>query len=343
MESYVMIEIDGSYGEGGGALLRLSAALAASTGQSIKVSDIRAKRPRKGLMPQHLNALKSVALLSNASYNGLHDESTEVLFRPHELVGGDYKLDIGTAGSITLVLQCFMIPAVFSDGPVNLMVKGGTDVRWSPMFDYFNNVTIPLLKSIGYHIDLQLVQRGHYPKGGGIVNIQIHPINKFKPFKLVDLRIDRIKGISHAVMLPEHVASRQARSAEKFLEKEGFDADIEIQHSNQALGPGSGIVLWTEGKNRIGGSSIGEPGKRAEIVGQEAAKELLYHISGDVALDRYMGDQIIPYMSLAGSSHVKTAELTQHTVTNIYISERITGKSFKVEGKLGDQADIMVD
>jgi RNA 3'-terminal phosphate cyclase (ATP) len=84
---------------------------------------------------------------------------------------------------------------------------------------------------------------------------------------------------------------RQAKSAEKILIKEG---------SNQELGPGSGIVLWTEGKSRVGGSSIGEPGKRAELVGQEAVEELLYHISRNAALDRYMGDHIIPYMALAG-------------------------------------------
>jgi len=344
-----MIEIDGSYGEGGGALLRISAALSAVTGKSIHVKEIRAKRPKKGLMPQHLNALKSVALISRAKHQGLKLGSTEITFQPKELVGGEYNLDIGTAGSMTLVLQSFMIPVAFAENPVDITLKGGTDVRWSPPVDYLSNVTIPLLKTIGYKIDLNVIQRGHYPKGGGILKVHIQPVKKFKPFQLKELEFDKIKGVSHSVKLPEHVAIRQAKSAESIIEKEGYQVDVEIQHSNNALGPGSGIVLWTESnKNkrfigRVGSSSIGEPGKKAELVGREAAVELLNTISRKSALDRYMGDQIIPYMALAGNSQVKTAELTEHILTNIYVTEKITGSKFKYTGKLGEPTIINVD
>lgn len=338
-----MIEIDGSYGEGGGGLLRISAALSVLTGKSIHVIDIRAKRPKKGLMPQHLSALKSVALLSNASYQGLDVGSTEIIFRPNELTGGNYQLDIGTAGSITLVLQCFMIPAAFANAPVKLTLRGGTDVRWSPPVDYLHKVTLPILRSMGYKAELSLIQRGHYPRGGGILKAGILPIQKLKSFKFLNLRVDSIKGISHAVRLPMHVASRQAETAEKLLEDNGFKADIELQHSDKALGPGSGIVLWTEGKNRVAGSSIGEPGKRAEKVGKEAALELLHNISRKAALDRYMGDQIIPYMAMAGNSQIKTAELTEHMLTNIYVAKKILRKNIKVKGELREPALITVD
>ncbi len=338
-----MLVIDGSHGEGGGALLRISAALSTITGKSIRITNIRAGRPKPGLMPQHLTALKSVAQLCNAHFDGLRLGSTEISFEPHELEGGDYEVDIGTAGSITLALQCLMIPAAFAKTPVNLTLKGGTDVPWSPPIDYFLNVTLPLLKSLGYKARAQLIQRGHYPRGGGIVKVNIHPINKIKPFKLVDLRFDNIRGISHAVKLPRHVAERQASNAEKKLEEHGYPAKIIIQHSNRAQGPGSGIVLWTDGENRIGGSSLGKPGKRAELVGDEATRELLYHLSRNEALDRYMGDQIIPHMALAGNSEVKTAELTPHTCTNIHVAEIITEKKFQVEGELGWPAVIEVD
>jgi len=338
-----MIEIDGSYGEGGGSLLRISTALSAVTGKPVHVSNIRDKRPKKGLMPQHLNALKAVAQLTHASHDGLKIGSTEISFCPGDLHGGAYNLDIGTAGSITLVLQSFMIPAAFADSPVKIVIRGGTDVRWSPPVDYFHNVTLPLLESIGYHSKIHIIQRGHYPRGGGLLKLEIAPIKKLKPFNLQELQLDYIKGISHAVKLPEHVAVRQAKSAEKFLMKEGYEADIEIQHSNRELGPGSGIVLWTEGKSKVGGSSIGEPGKRAELVGQEAAEELLYYISRNAALDKYMGDQIIPYMVLADDSKIKTSELTKHALTNIYVAEAIIKKEFKVKGKLGNQAIIRVD
>ena len=173
-------------------------------------------------------------------------------------------------------------------------------------------------------------------------------MNKFKPFKFLDLKVDRIKGISHAVKLPEHVAKRQALAAERILEDQGYTVDIGVEHSSNALGPGSGIVLWTESNKsrsftgRVGSSALGAPGKKAEIVGREAAMELLNTISRKAALDGYMGDQIIPYMALAGSSQVKTAELTEHILTNIYATEKITGCKFECTGKLGEPAFINV-
>ncbi len=338
-----MIEIDGSHGEGGGALLRISTALSALTMNPIHITNIRANRPKSGLMPQHLNAVKAVANLSDARVEGLEIESRELFFYPEEVNGGNYNIDVKTAGSITLVLQAFMIPAVFADAPVDITIRGGTDVRWSPPVNYLQYVTLPVLKSMGYDAGLDIIRRGHYPRGGGIVKVKINPVKKLNHINACNLKVDKIKGISHAVKLPEHVAVRQAESAEKMLKANGFDAEIEIEHSDNALGPGSGIVLWTEGNSRIGGSSIGERGVRAEKVGQKAAEELLYHISRGAAVDKYIGDQIIPYMAIAGKSKVKTAELTLHAVTNIFITEKLMGKKFDVEGKLGEIAIITVD
>ena len=338
-----MIEINGSHGEGGGALLRISTALSALTSNPIHITNIRANRPKTGLMPQHLNAVKAVASLSAARVDGLEIGSRELFFYPEEIKGGNYNIDIKTAGSITLVLQAFMIPAGFAESPVNIKIMGGTDVRWSPPVNYLQNVTLPVLKSMGYDADLDIIRRGHYPRGGGIVNVKINPVKKLKSASFDDLKINKIKGISHAVKLPEHVAVRQAESAEKVLQANGFNAEIEIENSDNALGPGSGIVLWTEGNTRVGGSSIGERGVRAEKVGEKAAEELLYHISQGAAVDKYIGDQIIPYMAMAGKSSVKTAELTLHAVTNIFVTEKIMGKKFDVDGEVGEIATIWID
>ena len=337
-----MIEIDGSHGEGGGALLRISTALSALTVNPIHVTNIRANRPKSGLMPQHLNAVKAVASLSNAHVEGLEIESKELFFYPEELKGGNYNIDVKTAGSVTLVLQAFMVPAVFADAPVNIKIRGGTDVRWSPPVNYLQHVTLPILKSMGYNAELDIIRRGHYPRGGGIVNVKINPVKKLNPTNISELEVDKIMGISHAVKLPEHVAVRQAESAEKVLKANGFDAEIEIEHSDNTFGPGSGIVLWTEGNSRVGGSSIGERGVRAEKVGQKAAEELLYHISRGAGVDKYIGDQIIPYMAIAGKSKVKTAELTLHAVTNIFVTEKIMGKKFDVDGAVGEPATIKI-
>ena len=240
-----MIEINGSHGEGGGALLRISTALSALTSNPIHITNIRANRPKTGLMPQHLNAVKAVASLSAARVDGLEIGSRELFFYPEEIKGGNYNIDIKTAGSITLVLQAFMIPAGFAESPVNIKIMGGTDVRWSPPVNYLQHVTLPVLKSMGYDADLDIIRRGHYPRGGGIVHVKINPVKKLKSASFDDLKINKIQAISHAVKLPAHVAVRQAESAEKVLQAYGFNAEIEIENSNIAFGPGSGIVLWT--------------------------------------------------------------------------------------------------
>jgi len=345
-----MIEIDGSYGEGGGALLRVSTALSALTGNSIQIRNIRAGRPQTGLMPQHLNAISVLQKLSNAEVNGLTLGSEEISFIPDVLQEGEFRVEVGTAGSITLILQAFIIPAGSAPGPVKITLRGGTDVRWAPPVDYLQNVTLPVLRSIGHHIDLKLLKRGYYPKGGGRLQADMKPLKNWKPFHIQDLQVDYIRGISHCTRLPQHVAIRQAQAAEKEIKLAGYDAQIQIDTAGDALGPGSGIILWSEFKGkssyplgRVGGSTLGEPDKRAESVGRDAAIELLRHLSIGAPLDRYMADQIIPYMAIHGSSRVKIAELTSHTLTNIYAAEKITGHQFQVKGSLGEPATISVD
>lgn len=338
-----MIEVDGAYGEGGGAVLRITAALSALSSKPVHIKNIRLGRPKPGLMPQHLNAVRAVSKLTDATVNGLEIGSSEINFCPRTLKAGNYGIDIKTAGSITLILQAFMIPAAFADGPVKISIMGGTDVRWSPSVDYLENITLPILRSMGYLARSKLIRRGHYPAGGGIYELEITPIKKFKPINKYELEFEGINGISHAVKLPEHVAIRQAKAAEKILLDAGYPSEIDIQHSEDTLSPGSGIVLWTNGKIPVSGSSIGEPGKRAEKVGSEAAKEILYHISKKAAFDRYMADQILPYIAIAGNSSIKVAELTNHALTNIYVINKFISRNFKVQGKIGEPALISID
>lgn len=340
---FFMMEIDGSYGEGGGAIVRNAVALSALTSKPINIKNIRANRPKPGLMPQHFNAVNAVALISGAKCDKLHVGSSEIIFEPEDIEGGKFNIDIKTAGSITMVLQAFMIPAAFADSPVEIIVKGGTDVRWSPPADYLQNVTLKILKTMGYTAEMDIIRRGHYPRGGGLVKVKIKPVKKLESIKVSNLQFDKIKGISHAVNLPEHVAVRQAESAEKLLKDNGIESEIEIEHSSDAIGQGSGITLWSDGEIPVGGSSIGERGLRAEKVGQNATREILFHISKGAALDKYMGDQIIPYMAIAGNSKVKTAELTLHAVTNVYITEKLLEKKFNLKCNIGEIATIKID
>ncbi len=328
-----MIVIDGGIGEGGGQILRTSLALAALLGKEIRIVNIRAKRPRPGLQRQHMVSVKAVAELSSARVEGLHLGSTEIVFRPGSIRSGVFRFDIGTAGSVTLVMQAILPVMAFAPGPIRVEIRGGTDVPWSPPIDYMRFVFSRLLERFGFSIDIVVRRRGHYPRGGGVVLVSVsNPPRMLKSVSLGERgEIRAIEGISHAVRLPRHVAERQARSAEKYLRDKLGNVPIRIStewyepHRDPHLGPGSGIVVWAYTRNSIlGGDSLGAKGKRAEIVGQEAAQRLYEDLITGKALDRHASDMMLVYAALAcGESILGGSRLTMHAWTNIKILEQL--------------------
>lgn len=327
-----MISIDGSGGEGGGQVLRTSIALSAVTKKPVTVFNIRAKRSNPGLRPQHLNAIKALAKLCSAELKGSDVDSMEVEFIPHEIESMDLNLDIGTAGSITLVLQALMIPAVYAPGRVRVRITGGTDVRWSPSIDYLRFIILPVLQKFGYKAEIRLVQRGYYPVGGGEVVMDFFP-SEPKSLNLVERGgIISAGGISHAHLglAKSGVAARQAKSALKGLSHLPIDVEIKEEYI-KALSYGSGITLWVETRNSVlGADSLGERGKSSEAVGGEAARNLIKEIDSKASLDKYMADQIIPYIALAGG-FARVSEITKHTKTNVDIVNKF-GFKVRIEG-----------
>jgi RNA 3'-terminal phosphate cyclase (ATP) len=324
-----MLEIDGSYGEGGGQLVRTAVALSAVTGTEIRVTNIRKNRPNPGLKQQHLKALETAARICEARVSGLFPGSTELSFAPVEIKGGKYEIDIGTAGSITLLLQCIMPALPFAKEEVELTVKGGTDVAWSPTIHYLQHVTFRALKRLGYSGSVILKEHGYYPKGGGEVS------TFFKPCRLQGFHFlkeeEEIKGFSHASNLPTHVPLRQAKAASERLMETGYLSQIEVQ-SFEAFSTGSGITLWT---GYIGGSALGERGLPAEKVGKRAADEIVPELIAGASVDTHLADQLIPYMALAGNSSYTVRELSLHAATNIWITEQFLDVKFRIEEKEG--------
>jgi len=324
-----MLEIDGSYGEGGGQLVRTAVALSAVTGKGIRVTNIRKKRPNPGLKQQHLKSLETAAKICQAQISGLFPGSTELSFVPVEIKGGKYDIDIGTAGSITLFLQCIMPALPFAKEEVELTIKGGTDVAWSPTMDYLQHVTFSALKQLGYSGSVTLKKHGYYPKGGGKVSAY------FKPCRLQGFHFlkeeEKIKGISHASNLPAHVPLRQAEAASTRLMEAGYPSQIETQ-SFEAFSTGSGITVWT---GYMGGSALGKRGLPAEKVGKDAADEIILELRAGASVDTYLADQLIPYMALAGNSSYTVRELSLHTKTNIWVTEQFLDVNFRIEKKEG--------
>ena len=315
-----MIEIDGSYGEGGGQILRMSVALSALTKKPVKVFNIRANRPNPGLKRQHMVALESVAKIANARVKGLQLNSRQIEFYPGELEGGEFKFDIGTAGSITLVLQACLLPSIFAKNETHLILKGGTDVKWSPPWDYFQNVIVPYLEKMGVEIETYLNKRGYYPVGGGEVEVFIKPCRKLKTIKF-DGKIEGIEGIVNIANLPVSIAERIKKSALNELQKEGMSADIMVEETSADCS-GVGIVLWTKGKI-LGADCLGEKGKPAEEVGKEAAIKLINEIKAGVDLDENAVDQLLPYFALAeDNTEFKCRKISKHAETLIWLIKK---------------------
>ncbi|MBI4738938.1 RNA 3'-terminal phosphate cyclase [Candidatus Woesearchaeota archaeon] len=343
-----MIEIDGTYGEGGGQIVRTALALSALTGKSFHVVKIREGRKVPGLKQQHLKGIEAITKLCNATSTGAEIGSRELYFSPSTIKGQTISIDIETAGSITLLLQSLLLPCIFGKGKFRLRIRGGTDVSWSPPVDYFSEVVLPQLRRYAA-IDYKTEMRGYYPAGGGRVDIKIKgtftknrlkdapPLVLINPGKLI-----YIKGLSHASsdLQAANVAERQANAAKHVLAKLGCPVTIHTEYQ-RTLSTGSGITLWAifshnaedvdpNNPLRVGTDALGEKGKPAEIVGEEAANKLIAELASGAAVDSHLCDNLIPLLGLVGGS-LKTSMITRHTRSNIYVTELFLNKKFVVD------------
>ena len=354
-----MIILDGSKGEGGGQIVRTALALSNITGKPFRVTNIRAGRKDAGLKPQHVHCVKALQQLCGAKSEGAFEGSSELLYVPGKITAKNLTIDIGTAGSITLLLQAVLLPCMFAKKSHMLRLKGGTDTEWSMPADYFANVLLPQYRRV-CDITSNLLKRGYYPKGGGEVKLAIKPKihrNEYENFEAFWKELSKhsfkledqgtligIKGISHASkdLLNARVAERQAEAAKQKLSK--FPTRISVEYAD-TLSTGSGITLWAvfskDGEDidianpiRIGADALGAPGKPAELVGQEAAEKLLKSIASKAPVDSHLADNLIPLLALCAPSSMLVEEITKHAHTNIDVVEAFLGKVFKIEGNL---------
>ncbi len=342
-----MIEIDGSVGEGGGQVLRICLALSALTEEPTKIKNIRINRANPGLRKQHLTSVHAIAQAACAKTSGLTLGSSEITFSPGRRRGGIFYFDVKTAGSTTLILQSLLPVLAFADERSTVTLIGGTNNPLAPQVDYILNVLNPVLAAMGLTYDLHVMRRGFYPRGGGHIKALIEPIDVLHAIDVVDVgTLKGVEGISVSSNLPRHVVQRQAQAAMEYCARAGYpDTRItcDAEPEGRGVSTGSGIVLWTETSTggRLGGDALGARGKRAELVGREAATNLLVQLSKEVPFDMHLGDQLIIWMALAKQpSRIAVAELTLHALTAARVIEIFTGCPFNIKGELGDKGII---
>jgi len=333
-----MIEIDGSIGEAGGQILRTACALSAVTKNPCLVYNIRKGREKPGLMPQHLAGIQALAQLYNGSLEGDELGSQEIKFYPGETYKERVFVDISTAGSITLVLQTLILPALFAPHPIKITFEGGaTDTFFSPTIDYFHYVFLKILEKLGVKGEINILKRGYYPEGGAGVEITLFP-SKLKSLNLTERgELQKILVISGAseLLQDKNVAERQIAGVKEILGKLKLPTEEKIEYYPTQC-PGSQICLIAEFENTvIGADNLGKLGKRAEDVGKEAAFELLREQKSEACLDKHLADQILPYIALGpGKSKITVSEITNHCRTNIWVIEKFLSGKFEIRGNL---------
>ncbi|XP_071328928.1 RNA 3'-terminal phosphate cyclase [Trachinotus anak] len=347
-------EIDGSVMEGGGQILRVSAALSCITGSAIKITKIRAGRSTPGLRPQHLSGLQLVSDLCSGSLQGASIGSTDISLTPGKIQSGNHTADTQTAGSVCLLLQVALPCALYADASSQLCLKGGTNAEMAPQIDYTVKVFKPIVEKFGVHFDCDIRMRGYYPKGGGEVMVTVNPVKELQPVTMTERgNITKIHGRAFvAGVLPFKLAKDMSTAAVRTIRKEIKELYINIQplqEKEKACGNGNGIIIIAESSTGclFAGSALGKKGVYADKVGIEAAEMLLRNIRHNGCVDEFLQDQLIIFMALAkGTSRIRTGAVTLHTQTAIHMAEQLTQAKFtitKCENELSSNVNYIIE
>lgn len=329
-----MLEIDSSRGEGGGQMVRTSVALSALTGVTTKLTRIRENRPTNGLSKQHTTAINAVADMTGSKVYGNVVGSSDLTFEPGKLRKNFLKMDIGSAGSISLVLQAVLLAARNHTETLTIDIVGGTNVMWAPPIDAYQMVLFPLMEKMGIHVEVDILERGFYPNGGGHVIATLEPIGNIKPLMLTDLgKLKKVRGRCFIQHLPDKIATEIAEGCKRKLEpKYNFEFEVQRCEGNSR---GAGVVLVAEYENGMLSSNIlTSRGHSAEQTGEDAAKDLISEMHAGSTVDIHTADQLLPYMAMAdGHSEFVVSRISKHLLSQMDTLESFLDVRFGVERK----------
>jgi RNA 3'-terminal phosphate cyclase (ATP) len=320
-----MIIIDGSEGEGGGQVVRNSCALAIATGMPVRITDVRAKRSKPGLMRQHVTAIEAAAVISGAEVRGLAVGSSQIEFHPGQVVPGDYHFAVGTAGSTGLVLQTVLMPLAMANAPSRLVLEGGTHNMLAPPFDFISRCFLPIINRMGPKVSARLVRHGFYPRGGGRIEVEIEPA----PLRAIDA-VERggLQQVSGRVLF----AGIEPVVAQRMLDRTQRDLPdwpplaLDMVELPRDEGPGIILMLAAEHENAAelvsGFGKLGVPG---EQLAKQAAARMRGYQACTAFAGPYLADQLLLPFALAGGGRFTTVKPSQHLLTAIDVARRFTG------------------
>ncbi|MDD5467251.1 MAG: RNA 3'-terminal phosphate cyclase [Anaerolineales bacterium] len=343
-----MIEIDGSSGEGGGQLLRSALTLSTLTGKAFSMFNIRAGRPKPGLRPQHVRAVAAAAAISRAEVEGAAPGSCQLIFAPGSIRSGRYRFDIGSAGSVALVLQTIFLPLSLAGSASSVIITGGTHIPMAPCFEFLDLHWMAMMRRLGYSATLKIDRAGFYPEGGGKIEATIRPAGNPAPISLTHKpALKFIQGISAVANLDLQIAARQKRAT--FFHLQSVAPSLRIKTTElHSPGKGTALVLLAHYPLKDGSdaslgcfTSLGEKGKPAEAVAAQACQEILEFIHSPGAIDPYLADQLLlPLAIIPGRSELLTSRLTPHAISNIHVIQAFLPVEAQIDGQAGSPGRI---
>ena len=326
-----MLTIDGSFGEGGGQIIRTSLALSLVTGKAFRAYNVRARRDKPGLRQQHLTAVNAAARIGSAKVDGAAVGSQAFTFEPGQVVPGEYTFDIGTAGSTTLVLQTVLPPLMISDAPSALTFVGGTHNAFAPPFDFVQKTFLPLVNRTGPHVHAELGRYGFYPRGGGRFSVFIEPAAEPVRLELVErgeIHAQRARAL--VVNLPPSIAERELAVVKQMLN--WTDEQLHVETSRDSLSQGNVVMLEIESEQLTEVvTRLGERGVRAETVAEKAAEEALQYLAHGAPVGEHLADQLLLPLALGAGGRYRTGPLSLHTTTNIEIIRKFLDAEISTE------------
>lgn len=344
-----MIEIDGSQKSGSGTIVRDVVPFSILVGKELRLKNIRVKRDKPGLRPQHLRAIEASAQICQGQVEGAAIGSKAIGFKPGKVIsGGEFNWDIGTAGSTTMLALSIVPLALFANVPSSYKITGGLFQDFAPSVYHLKYVLFPILKGMGINLDLEIIQPGYVPQGKGQIKVSVMPLEKkLNPVTLVGQgKLIEINGISLSSLLKaREVSERMAKECRRKLKAKGYDPKIEVFYDTKekpaykraSIQAGASLATWarTDTGCLIGSDMAGARGRPAEFIGKQVAKNLIEDLESKATVDRHLADQLIPFAALAeGWSAYIIPKMTEHIEARLWLVKKILGAKAEVKNNL---------
>jgi len=337
LKNMELIEIDGSFGEGGGQIVRTAITLSCILKKPIKIKNIRKGRSNPGLKPQHLTILKILQKICNADVDNAKIGSTDLQFIPNEIKSLQLSEDVGTAGSISLIIQVLIPIIAICKKNLKITIRGGTNVLWSPTIDYTQVILMELYQRMGIKFSLKLIKRGYFPKGGGVIELKVFPSEKILPLTLKNKQTKNVEILGSFSKLSSDLFIDEIKKIEKKLIEHNFKVTSQIKEESALDSGGSLLISSIDAESIIGMDSLfNKKTQKFDI-------DLEEFIKNDSGVDENLSDMIVLPASLTdGITVFQVKKISKHLETNLFVVSKITGCRYGI-GKLKEGFEVRIE